>query len=234
MLPSFEFLGRTVYLYPLMMGLAWGIAYSVAHKLCPKNIKNLNFILLGIFSSSWIGAKIFFLLTSEFIDKSEFVTNSNFWLGGGFVFYGGLIFGLSFTFLYSKVKNIPINSLSFLIIPLGIGHGLGRIGCFLAGCCHGVVIEFERVDFHTPVQLIESTFVFVITFIAFKKFKEGEGIISFYLVSYAVLRFFLEFLRSDQIRGQFMGLSTSQAISVGLIVAVLITKRRAILSSDKR
>jgi phosphatidylglycerol:prolipoprotein diacylglycerol transferase len=203
-----------------MMGLAWGLGYIIAHRLAPKSVVNLNLILFGLFISSWAGAKIFFLFTSAYINKTIFLASSNFWLGGGFVFYGGLIFGLLFIILYCGLKKIPLETFSFLIISLGVGHAVGRVGCFFAGCCHGIIFEFESVDLHTPVQLFEAVLVLLITISAYNRLKSNNEVIKFYLVSYSVIRFFLEFLRSDLIRGQYLGLSTSQLISVALIIIV--------------
>lgn len=233
MLPSLNFFGNIIYMYPLMMGLAWGLAYVIAHRLAPKVLNNLNILLFGIFVSSWIGAKIFFLFTSAYINKTIFLSSSNFWLGGGFVFYGGLIFGLLFIILYSGFKKIPFNTFSFLIIPLGVGHAVGRVGCFFAGCCHGIVIEFESVDLHTPVQLLESAMVLAITFAAYKRLKSHREVIKFYLIAYSVIRFLLEFLRADLIRGQYWGLSTSQLISVALIIIISLVNFKDRLREDK-
>ena len=61
---------------------------------------------------------------------------------GGLVFYGGLI-GAFITFVVSsKRRGLPIPQVLDIIAPVvPLGHVLGRLGCFAAGCCYGKVTE---------------------------------------------------------------------------------------------
>ena len=60
--------------------------------------------------------------------------------GGGMVFYGGLIFGLVTVLLYSFSARLSVRDvLDVFAAPAALGLALGRIGCFLAGCCWGDV-----------------------------------------------------------------------------------------------
>ncbi|MCF0108294.1 MAG: prolipoprotein diacylglyceryl transferase [Bacilli bacterium] len=139
-------------------------------------------------------------------------------------FYGGLIFGvggflLAFYLLTRKTRSISIKSI-LIIAPACItaAHALGRIGCFLAGCCYGIEIEnglqCSSVDelYHLPTQLIESGFLFILSsifiVIAFKKnYKYAFPV---YMIAYGLFRFIIEYFRSDE-RGSFiLGLSPSQ------------------------
>ena len=95
-----------VYLYPLMMGITWAIGYSLVKDLNEQTghpFKKLKQYFLGLFFFSWLGSKLFFLLTTSF--EQSVVLSSSFWLGGGLVFYGGLVFGLIFTYVYIKIYN---------------------------------------------------------------------------------------------------------------------------------
>ena len=74
-----------------------------------------------------------------------------------------------------------------------------------------------------PVQLLESALLvllFVALFVLYLKTNRPRLTCAVYLVSYAVMRFFLEFLRYDAERGGFLGLSTSQWISMGIVASV--------------
>ena len=56
----------------------------------------------------------------------------------GGVFQGGLAFGILFALWYFRRHKIPTWKMADLVVPaLALGHGFGRIGCFLAGCCYG-------------------------------------------------------------------------------------------------
>ena len=97
-----------LYSYPLFMGLAWGLAYQICQYFILANKKSvLDFRLLffGGFVSSWVGAKVFFLLFSMSNEYGKYIFASEFWLGGGFVFYGGLVFALLLFWFYSLIKK---------------------------------------------------------------------------------------------------------------------------------
>jgi len=231
MYPVLEFLGFKIYSYPLIMGMIWGISYHLALFLLEyKNQKLLKFkfYFIGLFLSSWLGAKVFYLLTTINTNLDQIYISDKFWLGGGFVFYGGLIFGIIFTFLFSKYTKQKISSFKFLIPILCLGHSLGRIGCLLAGCCYGKVTDFAlSVHLHGharhPVQLYEALLLFVLFLVSYRLYKQGSRVITFYLGSYSLVRFALEFLRGDKIRGENIVsfLSTSQTIALIIFLLTL-------------
>lgn len=57
---------------------------------------------------------------------------------GGLVVFGGLI-GASCSFLVFVYRHgLPVLRMADVIAPsLALGQGIGRIGCFLSGCCYG-------------------------------------------------------------------------------------------------
>jgi phosphatidylglycerol:prolipoprotein diacylglycerol transferase len=114
-------------------------------------------------------------------------------------------------------------------------HGFGKLGCFLAGCCHGVVcvnpkygIIFNDVKSHAeplgealyPVQLWDSGIVFFSIAMMLWMQKRGKTfggqLFFFYALIYGVGRFFTEGYRGDISRGfVFNGLlSHSQFIAI--------------------
>jgi len=227
MLPTLgTYFGISFYTYPLMMGLAWGFAYQMGRYVLEKSLSPLmwNIFFGGVFLSAWFGAKILFLLTSH---HEEFLTRPNFWLGGGFVFYGGLIAALFFIslfcFFYKKFNWLY---LAYLVPVLMFAHALGRVGCFLAGCCYGVGSSFLH-DRH-PVQLYEAVSLVVLAYFFYRLLrKKGNEILVFalYFISYGTIRFALEFLRDDKIRG-FVGLfSTSQIVSLCFVIPAFFLLR---------
>ncbi|MDA3931323.1 MAG: prolipoprotein diacylglyceryl transferase [Tenericutes bacterium] len=164
---------------------------------------------------------------------------------GSITFLGGLIGGvLSFLLLikyFFKDENKDIKQLlNTLITGVVLAHAIGRIGCFLAGCCFGIPTdsflgvvfpygyahqEFPDIAIY-PTQLFESAFLFIL-FVALNKVKSFKTIeLEVYLIAYGTWRFFLEFIRGDD-RGSLFGfISTeytvfptpSQYISVLMVV----------------
>ena len=118
-----------------------------------------------------------------------------------------------------------------------IMHAFGRIGCFCAGCCYGRPYEgFGAVVFPYgsqalageklfPVQLVESGLVLIlaIVIIILEVKKEFYYTIETYLISYSVIRFILEFMRYDAVRGEAFGLSTSQWISIAVFIGTIVS-----------
>ena len=217
----------TLYSYPLMMGLGWGVAYQVFFALVGEQIQRRYALLLywGIFLFAWIGAKILFYLTLSAELSNNLLSEVSFWTGGGFVFYGGLLGGLVFLLIY-RLFHLPMNrDVLWAILPaLTLGHAIGRIGCFLAGCCFGSEtqiwwgIHLHGVDRH-PTQLLESISLFMLSWYLLKSKKPRSLLISHYLLFYGGIRFAIEMLRGDTIRGQWGFLTPSQWISMGLILA---------------
>ena len=58
--------------------------------------------------------------------------------GGGMVFYGGMIFGILTAIIYARLAGLALGNLLDVFAPgLALGLALGRVGCFMAGCCWG-------------------------------------------------------------------------------------------------
>ncbi|MBC74843.1 MAG: hypothetical protein CME64_02390 [Halobacteriovoraceae bacterium] len=241
MIPSFELFGFKIFTYPLLMGAAWGIGSQVAKRLNDFNstkFKSINFYLLGVFLSSWLGAKLFYLFTVEARSLKGIAAHSEFWLGGGFVFYGGLLAGLLFSILFAIKTKQELKAFNIFIPGLCIGHAVGRLGCLMAGCCYG--IDFNgplSVHLHGadrfPVQLLEAIVVFTFGILSLKERWQGHQNLALgYLAFYSIGRFIFEFLRGDAIRGIWFGfISTSQIVSLfisGLVMAFLFYRSRAV------
>lgn len=184
------------------------------------------------------GAKLLFLFVSRnSIDWSRFFEPEVFsaYMTSGFVFYGGLIGALLCVLLVKKIHKIDVVALlRSCIFFLPLAHGFGRIGCFLGGCCYGIPYDgWLAVTFPAdvgipepltrfPVQLVESALLICLALVLFILAYRGKDrwTISIYLISYAVIRFGLEYLRADAARGKFLFLSTSQWISILIVLAV--------------
>ena len=211
-----------LYSYPLLMGLGWGVAYQVFFSRVQIRPIYGQLLFWGIFVSSWIGSKLFFYFTTTTDYKNALLLEASFWTGGGFVFYGGLLFALVFLGLYKLLKfPLSVQNLWAMLPALTLGHAIGRIGCFLAGCCYGSETSaWWGIHLHGanryPTQLIESLGLFIISFYLFKS-RASQKSFSVYFIGYGILRFGIELLRGDEIRGFWGSLTPSQWISLFLI-----------------
>ncbi len=247
MCPSFRILGIVIPSYGAMAALGGlaGISYIYwrCQKFGLKRDDGVYIFVMGIVGAL-IGAKVFYLLTvlPELIAdlpllKSNFPVFVEKYVSGGLVFYGGLIGGVITAFWCAKAYRVRLRDCYPVLLPAtAVLAGFGRIGCFLTGCCYGKETDsIFAVTFHCsayapngipliPTQLIEAGFDFILFFLLILLMKNKTFrlfSLDIYLGAYALFRFFLEFLRGDLARGVWLGLSTSQWISIAVIIAVL-------------
>jgi phosphatidylglycerol---prolipoprotein diacylglyceryl transferase len=216
-----------LYAYPLFMGLGWGIAYQLFFACLPDGFSRFlgQILFWGLFVCAWLGAKLLFYLTAPAELGQGLLLNLSFWTGGGFVFYGGLLGGVLFLLLFHLLLR-PLNAgLVWALLPaLTMGHGVGRIGCLLAGCCFGAPTDWfwglhlHGADRH-PTQLLEALGLLALGLYLLKSQRPKWLLILNYLWLYGGLRFGVELLRGDAIRGQWGALTPSQWISLLLILS---------------
>ncbi|NLO90686.1 MAG: prolipoprotein diacylglyceryl transferase [Elusimicrobia bacterium] len=164
----------------------------------------------------------------------------------GFVFFGGVFGSLAAAFWYARRKGFAVLPAADIFAPaLALGHMFGRIGCFLAGCCHGHAASHLGMRFCNPdslvdrallcvpihpVQLYEAAcnlliFLILHRFSSKKSFGRQGAVLWLYCLLYAAVRFLLEFLRGDDRGPSPLGLSPSQWIALIAAVSALITWR---------
>jgi len=173
--------------------------------------------------------------------------------GGGFVFFGGLIAATIVGIVFARRHGMPLWQLGDLAAPsLALGHGLGRIGCFLAGCCYGRACRhFWAVTFRDPrtlaprniplhpTQLYSAAMLLLLSgfLLWLSRRRRFPGQIFWtYVAFYSVGRFIIEFFRGDERGGiPAIGLSTSQwmgILALALAAAMLLRLRRRALAEE--
>jgi len=155
---------------------------------------------------------------------------------GGLAIFGGIIAAVATTILYSRKKGFSPLEIADIIIPYAaLGQAIGRIGCFLNGCCWGKPTESVlgtmfpgHVQPLHPAQ-IYSFFALLVIFITLKflqKRKTYNGqIFKFYILFYCMSRFFIELLRNDSPR-IIADLTIFQIFCIVLFAAALIFVRK--------
>ena len=237
--PFINIFGFSIPAYGVMTALAYGAALYY----CYKQQKYLGYekdkifdLIFWIIIGALLGGKLFYIwfnfdsfVQSNFIEKIRY----------GFVFYGGFLGGLTAGIIWVKKHKKPLlPALDFFAVPLALGHAIGRIGCFLAGCCYGKIahnlLGVKYTDPHSlvphhlhnvslyPVQLMESFAVLLLCIVLFHFYKKPHknGVIfAGYLLGYGIIRFTLEYFRFDDRGTGLLGFSPSQIIAIILIIS---------------
>jgi len=238
MQPFFNIFGKNISSYAIMIFVAFIVCGSVFHLLTKKSILPLDKFLLAvyIFIGGIVGAKLLAMLVSLKLFTSLGNFNFMLWvLNSGLVFYGGVIGGFLMGSLYIKLHGLsPKIVWKNVCIVLPLGSAIGRIGCFLNGCCYGQptnsflgvifdnspLLEIHGVKVH-PTQLYEMvacTIIFIILLIVNKKEHNDYLVVFLYTVLYGTARFMIEFIRGDEQRGILLFISISQIISLVIIM----------------
>lgn len=247
MYPYILLLGRKIPSYGVCIVAGVLTASGMAFFRCKKeklDSNNLIIIITASIGGAILGAKLLYILVSyhpmQIIHYIR-VGNYNFLIEGGFVFYGGLIFGILGAIIGAKIAKTKLELFEKSIVPcIPFGHAIGRIGCFLAGCCYGIqytgignvryLSSITGIDPNItlfPVQIVESIVSICVGILLLQYTKKTVcryNTVMLYLTLYAIERFLLEFLRGDLERGVYIGISTSQWISLIIIVGCIIGK----------
>lgn len=228
-------IGRfTIHGYGLMIGLGFAISILLCGYITKKlglSEDDFTNIAICLLVFGFMGGKLLYVI----VNFSQFLENPLSTLGsGGFVVYGGIIVGIFTIFLYCKVKKISFLSYMDMLAPaVMLTQGFGRIGCFMAGCCYGrETTSAFGVVFPEgclapagvkliPTQLMSAGFdivVAILLIVLIRRVKYRGMLSGIYLLAYGIGRFIIEMLRGDKERGAVGVLSTSQFISIFMVV----------------
>jgi phosphatidylglycerol:prolipoprotein diacylglycerol transferase len=248
----FEIAGFPVYTYGVLLAAAYllGLQFALirARKrgLDPNRVMDLG---IWIIISALAGAKLLLLIVEYDAfagNPAELLTL----LRSGGVFYGGLITAVAVALWYLRKHRMPMWTVTDVFAPgIAVGHVIGRMGCFFAGCCFGRPTDVPwGITFHNtyaaqnvgtplnvplhPTQLYEAGAELAILLVLLATERKGRPFPGrtfwAYMFLYAVSRFVIEFYRGDA-RGALGMLSTSQFVSVllaPLAIAMLVVLRR--------
>jgi phosphatidylglycerol:prolipoprotein diacylglycerol transferase len=159
---------------------------------------------------------------------------------GGMVWYGGLVLAAIGIVVYARATRLRVLALGDVAAPaLLLGLGIGRIGCFINGCCYGHPTDVPWACLHDgvhvhPTQLYETAACAAMAGALwwFWRRRSSDGQVLFLgTVGYGIWRFINEYLRGDDkipsnlfalpVHGDSW-LDTSQATSLHLIVGAVV------------
>ncbi len=219
-------------------------------------------LAVGVILASLVGARLFYVLENHQQFEGPFTTGNFEWFPlsiihlnfihftlpvfgpwidsfaiwqGGLVYYGGLFGAVVAAWIWFRVGKWPLAYSFDLVAPyISLGQAIGRIGCFLNGCCYGNMSQKYGLVFpggedqlpHLPTQLWEMAGDLILFFLLLWTrrwtIRYPWMSLSLYGFTYGILRFIIEIWRRDwDKRYLFFFNSASQAVSGILIVVSL-------------
>ncbi|MGB9612828.1 MAG: prolipoprotein diacylglyceryl transferase [Candidatus Margulisiibacteriota bacterium] len=220
------------YALAFLIGILTSLYFARKENIKSEVILDLSFYVI---ISAIIGARLFYIL-GQWSYYQKNIIEIFMLQRGGLVFLGGFLVAFFAILLYCRVKKINTLKLLDTISPgVILGYAIGRIGCFLNGCCFGLPtklpwgmifppnslagFQFPNQPLH-PTQLYASFsmfFAFLILVVLYLAKKFDGQIFLWGIILYSLYRFLVEFLRYSPIH--WLGLTPSQWLVAVFFVA---------------
>lgn len=225
--------------YGAMLSLAIFVAGALAVAVAKRDGMDLGLMFVTLATTvfgAFVGGFILHVVVEWFRTGDASASVFQF----GRVFYGSFLGGIAAFVWVTRRLKLPTRALmDKAVFVLAAAHAIGRLGCFLGGCCYGAPTDLpwavraadplapaaHPIALRHPTALYEALGVLLIGVLCSVLVRRvrfhGERFLA-YVAAYAVLRFFLEFTRGDAVRGTMAGLSSSQWISLALSVGAVV------------
>lgn len=239
---AFEFLGRQVHWYGIIISLTiFSVYYLAEFESRKRGLEKdtlLDFILIAI-PFAFIFARLYYVIFRwdyYSVNKSEIIA---IW-DGGIAIYGGLLGGLIYLVYFAKKRKLSVIKLLDILSPsLLLGQALGRWGNFFNHEAYGAVVtrkyledqflpEFIINNMYIDGEYRQATFLyeslwclvsFFILIVIRKYLYQGE-VFATYMLLYGTERFIVEGMRADSLYiGYFR---VSQLVSIVLIICAIV------------
>ena len=233
--------------YSFLFFLAWtsgGLLFYYSIKKNRLDLETMLTILCGCAVGALFGS---FILNLILFGQEEFLTKLYHLDFNGMSVVGGISGGFIGVEVAKKLVGYKYYTGDLFVMPILIGHTIGRIGCLLGGCCFGLKcnlpwgivypinspvyfnqIQHEIISLNslstiavhpTPVyEMIFNLCLIVLIVLNKSKFIISGALFRFYIVAYCSFRFLIEFLRADTGIPIFIGL---KVIQINLLIAIL-------------
>ena len=243
MFPNLFSIGPVIiHTYGLFIAMGFTAALLVTIKIGKaQGIKSQQVMDMGFIMILWaiIGSRLTYVIINFSAYKNDPINILKIW-EGGLVFSGGLITLLLVMSWYIKRHHLSFWKIGDLWAPgIAIGQSIGRIGCFMAGCCYGRPTDLKwgmvfthpqslaplNIPLH-PTQLYASLsglIIFLVLMVLQAKKKFDGQVFIWFLILHSTARLAIERFRGDY-RGLIPGteMSTTQLLSILILIASIV------------
>lgn len=245
----FEIGPITVYSFGLMLSLGFALAIIVAflnakrHGLDPWVIIDMG---LYLFLAGLVGSRLLYVILNwdEFAGQPAIKLIAT-W-EGGVAFYGAITGGFVAALVFARIHRLSLARIADTVAPgLALAAAVGRLGCFLNGCCYGIETSgfwgtFTRFapGLRHPTQLYESTAYFLVfAFLLWWQRRHarvpGQLFLTF-VGAYIIGRYAIEFFREGQRVYSWLTLTQAASLvilAVTVAVYIYLGRRKAVVAA---
>lgn len=219
-----EFLGITIHLYGVILGLGIWIGIEAVIISFPRMKAEIEESFLWALSGGVIGARLYHVI--DYWGRYYQYNLMKIWAvwEGGLGIWGavtGAVIGVLLFSLFKKKSVRPILEAFALGAP--IAQAIGRLGNWVNGELYG-----KNGEPLFAYEALLNLFLFMILLILRKKKAYSGKLLGIYLIGYGVIRILLEGLRPYEIIWRINGVPTAMIFGViSIIVGVLLSRRRS-------
>lgn len=226
--------------YGIIIAVSFLICYGLAERLIKKNnldLNSFNDLIFLVLIFGIVFARLYFVSLNANYFKDHLSEIPQIWLGGQSI-HGGILGAIFAVFVFCRIKRISFfKYIDVFATVAPLGQSLGRWGNFFNNEAFGKPVDewliklkipleyrpsgFLHNEYFHPTFLYESVldfmlFVFIYTKFAIWKDKPGKIFWS-YLFGYSLIRFCVEFLRTDSL-SLFGNVASAHIMSIIIIV----------------
>jgi phosphatidylglycerol:prolipoprotein diacylglycerol transferase len=241
-------LGHWGFLHLRTYGLALAVAFLLGTWLGTREARRKGFdedkflsVVLVALIASIVGARLLYVLEHIEDYRRSWTTILAVWQGG-LTLYGGIVAGTVGGLWMARRLGLPMWGVADALAPsIALGTVVGRVGCFLNGCCYGrptelpwgVVypsdsfpgVEFGPVPIH-PAQLyfsLAALALFGLLWFVRKRLTVPGHLFWLFVVLYAAVRIPLDLTRAyepDSIVGHLGAVPVTESQVSSLLLAL--------------
>lgn len=238
MFPTIHLLGLQISTYFLTISLAcvvctlWFLARCEKRNLIRVTAIDMTLVCL---IGGFVGARLLHVFWEEPVFYQQHpLAVLEIW-NGGFVFLGGVLGAWAACTIFCVIKGEPFWFWADVAVPcISLGYALGRIGCFLNGCCYGRFCELPwavamQGGMRHPTQLYATFWELAVCLLLLKiesKVRMAGTLFSVWLVLHALGRVMMEYFRDDprgpMVHGISIGTWMSLAFGLAGVISILL------------
>lgn len=204
--------------YILIISISFLIGFIAFYKISRKDYNRLDITYIYVVNilGFAIGAKLLSLISNSIkINIYNFINS-------GYSFLGGILGSILVVALYCKKYKLHfINIISNFMVIYPLIYSISKIGCFLNGCCYGV-ININDINYKFPLQLVDSAIMLILFFILLiQSNKQKKLVITMFLSIFNIVRFLEDYFREFR-NTVIFNFTLEQILCVILIITSVI------------